>query len=483
MKKIKNGTRRFENGWIRVTVKGTPYQIGYSNGALLATEMKEIFKMLDFSLFDTYGFDRSFFADVISTLFRSQIENRFPEYFEEMKGITDGVNDRGVKLTLNDIILWNCYYSLGYMISYLPDLINENSYLKKTYGHLFEKNKKMDISGGARDRCTGFIAVGNWTKDGKIVCGHNTFDNFLDSQYCNVILEIQPQKGNTIIMQTAPGSISSGTDYFVTSAGIICTETTIGGFSKFILRDPICCRSRKAMQYGKTLDECKDILIERNSGDYANSWLLGDTRTNTIMRIELGLDYIKIEKKKNGYFIGYNAPTDPRIRNLECSNTGFYDIRRHSGARRVRLTQLMKEYKGKLDVEIGQKILADHYDVYLNKINPCSRTCCSHYNLDDRAFMSDPSRPKPFQPHGALDGIVTDTKLAKNMSLVGRWGSSCGTPFNAKEFCTLNIQWAHQEPYLKDRPQVPWTIFTCEKRRKKYSRKNSIAKKNSTIKK
>ena len=59
----------------------------------------------------------------------------------------------------------------------------------------------MDISGGARDRCTGFIAVGNWTKDGKIVCGHNTFDNFLDSQYCNVILEIQPQKGNTIIMQ------------------------------------------------------------------------------------------------------------------------------------------------------------------------------------------------------------------------------------------------------------------------------------------
>ena len=24
MKKIKNGTRRFENGWIRVTVKGTP---------------------------------------------------------------------------------------------------------------------------------------------------------------------------------------------------------------------------------------------------------------------------------------------------------------------------------------------------------------------------------------------------------------------------------------------------------------------------
>ena len=369
------------------------------------------------------------------------------------------------------------------MVNYLPRLVNENPTLKKKYGHLFTPDKSINLSGGARDRCTGFIAVGNWTKDGKIVCGHNTFDQFLDSQFCNVILEIQPEKGNTIIMQTAPGSIASGTDYYVTSAGIICTETTLGGFSKFRLRDPICCRSRKAMQYGKTLDECKDILIEANSGDYANSWLLGDTRTNTIMRIELGLDYINVEKKKNGYFIGYNVPTDPRIRNLESSNTGYYDVRRHSGARRVRLTQLMKQYKGKLDIEIGKKILADHYDVYLNRINPCSRTCCSHYNLDNRAFMSDPSRPLPFQPHGALDGVVTDTKLAKNMSLVGRWGSSCGIPFNAKEFCDLHIQWANQEPYLKDRPQVPWTVFTAQKGRKKYSRnKNRVPGRNITKK-
>ena len=64
------------------------------------------------------------------------------------------------------------------------------------------------------------------------------------------MLEIQPDKGNSIIMQTAPGCISSGTDYYVTSNGLICTETTIGGFSKFVLRDPICCRIRKAMQYG-----------------------------------------------------------------------------------------------------------------------------------------------------------------------------------------------------------------------------------------
>ena len=101
----------------------------------------------------------------------------------------------------------------------------------------------------------------------------------------------------------------------------------------------------------------------------------------------------------------------------------------------------MQQYKGKIDIKIGQKILADHYDVYLKKINPCSRTCCSHYDLDDRAFMSQSDRPKPYQPRGALDGIVCDSKMAKKMSLMARWGSSCGIPFNKTKYCNKHIHW------------------------------------------
>ena len=463
VQKIKNGTRRMENGWIRVTVKGGPYEMGYANGYLMAHELKKVFHMLDFVLFNTYGLHRQFFSDVIPALFRTQIEDNYPEYYEEMRGIAAGARARGTKVSDDDIIMWNSYYSISYMISYIPGLIHENAVLREKYGDVFPEGEKTKINaaeGGARDRCTGFMAVGNYTDDGKIVCGHNTFDNFIDSQFCNVMIEIRPVKGNAIIMQSAPGCIASGTDYYVTSAGMICTETTIGGFNKFVLKDPIACRIRKAMQYGTTLDECLKYITHNNSGDYANSWLLGDTKTNTIMRLELGLKYMNVEKKKNGYFIGYNAPTDARIRNLECSNTGYYDIRRHQGARRVRLTQFMEEYKGKINIAIGERILGDHYDVYLNKINPCSRTCCSHYDLDDRAFMSDPTRPKPYQPRGAMDGIVTDSALAKKMSLVARWGSSCGMPFVAKQFCERNIQWADQEPYLLDRPEEPWTVFT-----------------------
>ena len=344
---------------------------------------------------------------------------------------------------------------------------------------MFSSGKVMHGEGirsgnkGQNDRCTAFMAVGSYTKDGKIVCAHNSFDNFIDGQYFNVILSIKPNNANAsrssnasrsanILMQTAPGCISSGTDFYVTSNGLLCTETTIGGFNKFRLGDPICCRIRNAMQYGKTLDDCVDMLTKNNSGDYANSWLIGDIKTNTIMRIELGLDYVNVEKKRDGYFIGYNAAEDPRIRNLECSNTGYDDIRRHQGARRVRLTQLMEEHKGKLTPELGKEILGDHYDVYLNKINPCSRTCCSHYELDDRAFMSQADRPKPYQPRGALDGIVSSSVMAKTMSFEARWGSSCGTKFDKTEFCKQHIQWADQEPYLHDRPSQPWTEFTIK---------------------
>lgn len=465
-KHITKGQRFTENGWVRVNVKGTPYEIGYSHGYLLAKEIKEVIRILKFTIPNECGYSlnilRSVFFDLLSPL----VKERYSDIFEEMNGICEGAKKGGfTDIKLEDIFFWNCWVSVGSILSDLPELIKQNNELNDKYKEVFHKG--LPKKGGAKDRCTAFMAVGDWTKDGQIICAHNTFDNYIDSQFCNVLLCIHPDKGNTFIMQTSPGLVSSGTDYYVTSNGFIVTETTIGGFNKYVLNDPIFCRIRKAVQYSNKLDDFVDILQDGNSGDYANSWLIGDTKQNEIMRIELGLSYVNVEKKKNGYFIGFNAPYDDRIRNLECINTGFYDIRRHQGARRVRLEQFMKQYKGKLDIEIGKTILADHYDVYLNKINPCSRTCCSHYDLDQREFMSQEDRPLPYQPRGAVDGIVSDTEHAKQMGLHARWGSSCGIPFIAQEFCDKHIQWADQRPYLIDRPTEEWIFFSCKHKKPK----------------
>lgn len=458
--------RKDINGWIYLSIHGGPHERGFAHGHLVAHELTQIMKMLEFFLYEEYGRTFAFFCEMADDMFRPQIEAHFPEFYEEMRGIAEGS-----KQPLQKIVFWNCFVSFDYLYSQLSDVLNEphNAHLrsKSIYAEFVASSAKKNSGGleggGAQDRCSAFIAVGDYTADGKIVCAHNSFDNYINGQYSCVIMDLRPSSGNRILMQSFPGGIHSGTDVFVTSQGLFGTETTMGGFNVYEHKDPVCCRIRRAMQYGNSLDDYVKILTHNNSGDYANAWLFGDTRANEIMRLELGLKYVDVQRTKNGYFVGFNVAFDPRIRNLESSNTGWDDIRRHQGARRVRLHQMMEEHRGRLDVETAKQLIADHYDVYLNKINPCSRTTCSHYDLDAREYMSQADRPKPFQPRGAVDGMAIDTATAQRMQLWGRWGSSCGMGFSKDAFCDRNMIWNTYRPYLHDRPPQPWTLFGLNK--------------------
>ena len=465
MKRVKNGYRVDKNGWIYIHIEGSPYERGVAHGKLVVNDFKKMWESNAFITFFDTGVKWDFFIKSSNKIFKTYIKKNFPEYLDEMKGIADGLSSAGFKRNVDDIIAWN-----GMMIlveywwphekhKYVSHASEDNRYMFPGADRGAQRGGSRLLSEGATDRCSAFIAVGDATKGGKIVLAHNTFDQFVNGQNNHLMLSIKPDQGHEILMQSTPGYIWSGTDFFVTSGGFLGSETTIGGFLPYKIGAPIFCRIRSAMQYGNNLDDYEKHLLKDNTGGYANSWIFGDTKTNEIMRIELGLKYWNTERKKNGFFIGFNAPYDARLRNLECKNTGFSDIRRHQGARQVRLSQLMKKYYGKIDVNVGKQILADHYDVYLNKVNPCSRTVDSHYELDNRAFMSQAARPKPYQPRGAVDGKVVDSNLAKKMSFWARWGNSSGMNFNANKFCDEHIQWDYLRPWLNNRPPRPWTLF------------------------
>jgi len=410
-----------------------------------------------------------------------------------------------INIDFDIIFLLNCVVSVDYVYAKLTDIFNSNKSLKsssiyKEYfrslqpvvaastessgksSNLFSlfgrKKPAASVEGGA-DRCSAFMAVGDkYVAGGGIICAHITFDNFVMGQFDNIILFMDTSVASTtekpsynILMQTFPGSIFSSTDFFVTSAKMMVTETTIGGFNAFELHAPSCVRCRKAMQYSGTLDEYVKNLRENNSGDYANTWYVGHTLSKDskgnqrpeIMRIELGLKYVHVEKKTNGYFIGFNACYDPRIRNLECKNDGFFDIRRHSGARRVTLDMKIKEYTEgikRISATEAQLIISSHWDIYLEKDNPCSRTICSHYDLDKREYISQESRPKPYQPRGSVDGKICSSDLCNKMQFLARWGNACGIDFKKDDFCTLHKQWEYQRAYLEDRLRKPWVVCT-----------------------
>jgi len=428
------GSRFDKNGWIYLQIKGKPYERGFQHGSLVAAELKEIIKTLKHVTLIETGQDWNYFVKAAERIFVPYLDK---EILDEIKGIAAGAKAEGVNLTWQEVLTWNGYEELT--------------------GYWWPNEKAGKYPPGRKEHCSAFVATGSYTKDGKIVMAHNSWCGFEIGQHFNVILDLKPAKGNRMFMQSAPGYLGSFTDFFVTSAGIMGTETTIAGFGQYDPKEePEFYRVRKAMQYANNLDEFVNIMKKKNNGGYANAWLLADTNTGEIMRFELGLKYLSVTRTTEGYFIGFNGPYDPKIRNLECGNTYFYDIRTSVGSRHVRLKELMDLMRGKIDVKVAEEILADNYDVYLGKKKLGSRNVEGHYWLDAMEYW--PAR-LPYQPLGAVDGKVMDSTLAKNMSFWARWGSSSGLAFDAKKFLKEHPQWNYLDGYLNDRPSQPWTLF------------------------
>jgi hypothetical protein len=480
IKRVENGERidnLHNDGWIRITIRGAPYERGFAHGQLAAHLFPRVFHVMNFICKEGYGRDIDFFYEICSDFFQPIIENRFPKIFKEMEGIA-----AGAKLRICQVVLINMYMSLSYFYSHILRYIDTPKYRKK-YADVIRDELAISSNPAAlsaraakmnefKDRCSLIMAVGeDWTKNGKIVCGHSSFSNFLDAQFCNIILKIEPEAndGHSIIMQSAAGGVFSMTDFFVTSAGIIGSETTISGFNAYELRDPICCRIRECMQYGNTLEEYADRLQKGNSGDYACSWMFGDIHQNRIMRIELGLNYVNIESTKNGVFIGFNSTYDERIRNIECNlpltssannatgmvdngkegGHGFRNISSSIGNRRVQLEKLTEKYRGRIDTTVAMKILADHYDNHLGKTDANTRTICKH-GYDDHEGAN------PYKPVGAYDGKVVDSALAAKMTFLARWGPPCGKSFSVRRHITKHPQWKDWEEHLVDLPKKQW---------------------------
>jgi hypothetical protein len=116
----------------------------------------------------------------------------------------------------------------------------------------------------------------------------------------------------------------------------------------------------------------------------------------------------------------------------------------------------MKDKYGKITAETAKKLLADHYDVYLKKENPSSRTICGHFELDDGSV---PASGGPYRPSGAIDGKVVDSRMARNWQFWAKWGSSCDRAFDANDFLAEHPQFNWLKGYLPDLPAQPWTIL------------------------
>jgi len=438
---------RFEQGgWTYVHLEGSPADIGFQHGYLLAPEIADALEAI--KLFDTHQTQRDweFFRTTARRVLWPHIES---EYQQELQGIADGVKAHGINLDLFDIVALNAFEEVP---DYYVPWLNKQTTNKQNKS---AKNPKLAAPGN----CSAFIATGSMTKDHQIVIAHNNWTSYLAGERWVVIFDIQPDHGNRILMDGFPGVITSDDDFGVNSAGIMITETTITQFEGWNPNGkPEFVRSRKALQYANGIDDYVRIIKEGNNGGYANDWLIGDRKTGEIAYLELGLKNTPLWRTKDGYFVSSNFARDPKLIQEETSGFDPNDKSSSPNARHARWEEVMQQAKGKVDVTMAEQFLSDHFDSFEKKEQANERALCGHVDVSARGIKE--WGWDAYNPGGAVQGKATDSAMAEKMSFVARAGHPCGADFLATEFLEHHPEFAWQKPLLRDMKAGPWTVFT-----------------------
>ena len=233
------------NGWIYLHIEGAPKGRGFQHGYLLAKEIKESIRVLSEVWQYQSALEWQWLVQKAGNMFTPKVDI---ENITEINGIVEGMKAAGVITTRDEIVAYNGYMELmWYWWPSVKDTISPNS------------------PDPIKQACSSFIAPGSMTVDGGIVLGHNTMNHYY-YPLCNIILDIIPDNGHNMLMQSHAGFIHSATDFFVTNAGLIGSETTIGGFFPFDEKGvPEFVRMRHATQYASTIDEWCEIMKNGNN--------------------------------------------------------------------------------------------------------------------------------------------------------------------------------------------------------------------------
>jgi hypothetical protein len=348
-------------GWIVLHIEGEPYERGYQHGKLMAPEIAahlRCFAAVASSKAPNDGWRH------VRTITNALFVRRYDEeYLEEMKGIAEGATAGGARFNgrpvdLVDIVALNCW----------PEIDTLESALEATptglEGKRFPKPAPRAMPAAKPAHCSAFAATGPATADGKIVFGHITMFSLYPSNFYNVWLDVKPSKGNRVLMQTYPGGIQSGLDYYMNDAGLLVCETTLAQTHFDITGLSVASRIRQALQYADNIDKAVEILGKENNGLYTNEWLLGDIKTNEIAMYELGTHKSKLYRSSknewfggtDGFYWGCNNTKDLEVR-LETIPSVEGDpgnmVFRPADRDKMWL-QLYEKYRGKIDADFGR---------------------------------------------------------------------------------------------------------------------------------
>lgn len=420
--RLAGASREERDGWIILHLAGSPRNVGYQHGVLLADEIAESRKTLAALLGEQGGHDWSWYRQTSKRLFRSKID---PEVRDELTGMAEGLRSKGRTEDFDDLLALNAH-------------IEVSDYYEPW---LRARERDTPPESKAPMACSAFVATGSSTLDGKVVMGHNFWWGYLMGERWRVILDIKPSSGHRFVMDALPGLIHSGTDWAINDAGMMLCETTISDFVGFDETGvPEFQRMRKAIQYGGDLDAMVRIFKEGNNGGYANTWLMADAHSGEIGKLELGLKNVTFQRKMDGYFVGSNFPENPKLIAEEAP--GYRPQGNDCELRRQRWISLLDGSAGKVDVELGKQFLADTWDVRTQRNSGRGSALCGKGMFG-----------------GAVNAKVATADMALKLSFWARMGVPDGSRLAAKDMIRALPQIQVIADSLHDLEPNPWTFF------------------------
>jgi hypothetical protein len=420
------GYRYAQDGWIVLHLDGGAYDRGVQHGRLLAPEIASYLRC--YATIQCPGAPTDGW-NLTRTMVNSTFLRGFDrEFLEEMKGIADGASAAGARfdnraIDLVDIAALNLW----------PELMTldeaDNATPTGLEGVAFPSPRPLPAKSPAEERCSAFVATGKATRDGHPVIGHITMFSLYASRWYNVWLDIKPDHGHRVTMQSYPAGIYSGMDYYLNDAGIALVETTIAQTRFDSTGKSLASRVRKAMQYASSIDGVAALLEDGNNGLYNNEWLLADMKTDEIAMLELGTHASKLWRSSKhewfagteGFYWGCNNPKELKVRleTLPAVNDRPADLVWHPSDRDLKWLELYRQNNGQIDEDFAR-----------------------------RAFMT-----APLCSAHALDAKYTSAALARDLKSWALFGPPLGhtwlpTPEESGRFKDI-------QPLVSN----PWTIL------------------------
>jgi hypothetical protein len=393
------GFRYDDGGWIFVHVEGEPYQRGRQYGELVAVELARFLEKL--AVLQDKADPEKGWANLRLLADALMLRKYDPEYLEEMKGIADGAvkggaRFKGRELDLLDVVTLNSAVDLGELgsaVKVTPTPLSGKSFLKA--------EDEADPAVTEKDRCSSFVATRSATPSGRFVMGQLFMWNGYSGVHWDVILDVVPSKGHRVVLQTFPGGIHSGSDWYLNDAGIVIGETTVGQTPFEASGTPQSNRARKAAQYATSIDQVAAILREKNNGLYTNDWTIADAKTDEGADLLLGTRASRLWRTGNGdtpgklkdFIWANNNTRDPAVRaEYAVSADGApADMAFNTWNRDVAFWRFYAEKgKGGIDLEAGIRL---HASSPVTRPHACDGKLTTGEMADKLVFIAHQGKP------------------------------------------------------------------------------------------